>query len=129
MTERTSPPEDALRLWMLAAAPTIWSVHFLLSYITAAVWCAKFVPAGGPLGAVPAAIGVYTVVALAAIAMIGWTGWRQHSGYGAAAAPHDFDTPEDRQRFLGFATLLLAGVSAVATIYVSLGAVFFESCR
>jgi hypothetical protein len=129
MEGRTSPPEDALRLWMLAAAPTIWAVHFLLSYITAAVWCARFVSAGGPLGGVPTAIGVYTAAALVGIAVVGWMGWRQHSGYGTATAPHDFDTPEDRQRFLGFATLLLAGVSAVATIYVSLGAVFFESCR
>ena len=30
------------------------------------------------------------------------------------------DTEADRHRFLGFATLLMAGLSAVATIYVAL---------
>lgn len=111
-------------LWMLAASPTIWAGHFLLSYITAAVWCAK---ASGSLGLVRTAIAVYTVVALAGIAVAAWRGARQHR-YGGTTAPHDFDTPEDRHRFMGFATLLLSGLSAVATIFVALTALFIDTC-
>ena len=69
------------------------------------------------------------LMALAAIAAIGIRGLRDHTGYGLPTSQHDFDTPEDRHRFLGFASLLLAGLSAVATILVALGAVFFETCR
>jgi hypothetical protein len=47
---------------------------------------------------------------------------------GHAALPHDDDTPEDRQRFLGFATLLLSVLSAVAVIYAAAVVVFIERC-
>lgn len=110
---------------MIAASPTIWAAHFLLSYITAAIWCAK---TGAPLDPVRVAIAVYTAIALAGIGFAGWRGLRRHK-LGTATVPHDFDTPEDRHRFIGFATLLLSGLSAVATIYVALVAVFIETCH
>jgi hypothetical protein len=43
--------------------------------------------------------------------------------------PHDADTIQDRRRFLAYATLLLSGLSFVATLFVALPAVFFASCR
>jgi hypothetical protein len=43
--------------------------------------------------------------------------------------PHDDDTPEDRRSFMGFATLLLCGLSAVAVVFVALPARFLEVCR
>jgi hypothetical protein len=43
--------------------------------------------------------------------------------------PHDFDTPGDRHRFLGFATVLLAGLSAVATLFAAVVVLYFEDCR
>jgi hypothetical protein len=55
-------------------------------------------------------------------------GYRAHS-YGAADAPHDDDTPEGRHRFMGFATLLLSGLSAVAVLYAALVPVFVETCQ
>ncbi|HEX5733576.1 MAG TPA: hypothetical protein VF131_12145 [Blastocatellia bacterium] len=119
--------EKNQNLWLLTAAPAIWAGHFLLSYITASIWCAKLVGADGSLWGVRVAIAVYTVVALAGIGMIGWSGYRRHR-YGSETVPHDFDTPEDRHRFLGFATLLLAALSAVATIYIALAAVFIGRC-
>jgi hypothetical protein len=82
----------------------------------------------GPLGTARAAIAVYTVFALFGIAAVARVGYRRHQ-YGGASAPHDLDTPEDRHRFLGFATLLLAGLSATATVYVALTAVFIGSCN
>ncbi|HXG68820.1 MAG TPA: hypothetical protein VNO70_27225 [Blastocatellia bacterium] len=114
-------------LWLLIASPTIWAAHFLLSYGTAAVWCAKVVGPGGSLTTVRVAIAVYTVLALVGIGMIGWDGYRRHS-YGGETVPHDADTPEDRHRFLGFATLLLSALSAVAVIYAALAAVFIGRC-
>lgn len=41
---------------MLVASPMIWAVHFLLSYVTAAIWCAKV---GGALDGVRVSIAVY----------------------------------------------------------------------
>lgn len=121
-------PERPLHLWGLAAAPTAWALHFLLSYGTAAVWCAKVVDHRGSLAGARLAIAVYTVAALAAIAAIGWSGQRRHRLEGAPS-PHDDDTPQDRHRFLGLATALLAGLSAVATVYSALAVAFFRSCR
>ena len=74
------------------------------------------------------AIAVYTVLALAGIGIIGWVGYRRHS-YGTPTLPHDADTPEDRHRFLGFATLLLSALSAVAVLYAALVVVFIGSCH
>jgi hypothetical protein len=121
-------PEKRESLWMLTISPAIWSLHFLLSYATAAIWCAKLPSRDGSLWEVRVAIAVYTVVALIGIGITGWIGLRRH-GYGDAETPHDFDSPEDRHRFLGFATLLLSALSAVATLYVALAAVFIETCR
>ena len=119
--------EKNQNLWLLTAAPAIWAAHFLLSYATASIWCAKVVGSGGSLWGVRVAIAIYTVIALIGIGTIGWSGYRRHS-FGSETVPHDFDTPEDRHRFLGFATLLLSALSAVATLYVALVAVFIRSC-
>ncbi len=119
--------EKRQSLWLLTASPVLWAAHFLLSYITASIWCAKVAHPNSSFASVRMAIVAYTVVALAGIAIIGWIGYRKHS-YGAASLPHDDDTPEDRHRFLGFSTLLLSGLSAVAVIYAALVVVFFRNC-
>jgi hypothetical protein len=119
--------EENQSLWLLTASPVIWAAHLLLSYIAASIWCAKVVGPGGTLQPIRVAIGVFTALALAAIGFIGWGGHRRHS-YGSAELPHDDDTPEDRHRFLGLATLLLSGLSAVAVIYQALVAVFVRRC-
>ena len=115
-------------LWTLALPPVIWAAHFLLCYVTAAIWCAKVAGRYGSLGSVRVAIGVLTVVALGGIGLAGWRGLRRHR-FGGGATPHDFDTPEDRHGFLGFASLLLAGLSAVAVLYTALVALFIETCH
>lgn len=125
-------PESRESLWVLTLGPAIWALHFLLCYVTAAVYCAKlagpelFDPQ--PLGPVRLAIAVYTVLALLGIGWVGAHGLRHHR-HGDAALPHDAATAADRYRFLGFATLLLCGLSMVATIYVALPALFIGSCR
>jgi hypothetical protein len=125
--EQNEPHEENESLWFLIAAPVIWAGHFLLCYGTAAVWCAKVAGYGGSLATTRMAIAIYTLLALAAIGAIGWVGYRRHS-FGQADLPHDDDTPEDRHRFMGFATLLLASLSAVAVIYAALVAVFVDRC-
>ena len=120
--------EEHESLWRLAASPLVWAAHLLASYGTAAVFCEKFAGQDGSLASVRAAIAVFTLLSLAAIGVIGFRGYRRHS-YGDASTPHDFDSPEDRHRFLGFATLLLSGLSAVAVVYQALPAVFIGSCR
>jgi hypothetical protein len=122
-----APPQERDSLWLITFSPTIWAVHFLLSYLATSVWCAKVAGRGGELGDIRIAIGALTLVALIGIALTGWRGWKKHS-FGHATAPHDFDTPGDRHRFLGFSTLLLSGLSFIATIFVALCVVFIGSC-
>lgn len=119
--------EENQSLLLLAASPVIWAAHFLLSYITAAIWCAKVAGPGGSLGGVRVAVAVYTVLALGGIGGIGWHAWRRHR-YGTATVPHDYDSPEDRHRFLEFSALLLSGLSAVAVLYTALAAGLIGSC-
>ncbi len=115
-------------LWLLTASPTIWAAHFLLSYITASIWCAKFAGPGGSLTTVRIAIVIYTLLALLGIAIIGRAGYVKHS-HGKAERSNHADTPEDRHRFLGFATLLLSGLSAVAVLFAGLVTIFFGTCN
>jgi hypothetical protein len=122
------PTTDTYSLWLLTIAPSIWAAHLLVSYITAAVWCARFVPAGGPLDGIRTAIVWYTAVALGGIAIIGWEGLRRHR-HGTEATTHDLDSADDRRRFLGFATLLLSGLSALGVLYAAVAAMYFETCR
>ena len=121
-------PERGESFWRLTSGPVIWAVHFVLCYATAAVWCAKLAGPDGALGGARVAIAGYTVVALVGIGIACWVGWERHTFRGATL-PHDFDSAADRHRFLGFAMLLLAGLSAVATVYTALAAVFIDTCR
>jgi hypothetical protein len=121
-------PEKRLHLWGLAAAPALWALHLLLSYGTAAVYCAKFAAVNGSLAAVRIAIGAYTAAALGGVLLIGKHALRRHR-FGDSTLPHDFDSRADRHRFLGFATLLLAGLSAIAIVFAALTVVFIRSCR
>jgi uncharacterized membrane protein YbhN (UPF0104 family) len=125
---QSSLPERPRYLVLLAASPTIWGGHFLLAYCTVAVWCEKAAPPSGSLGAAGVAIWIFTAAALAAIAIIGWLAWRRHR-FGDGERPHDFDSPADRHRFLGFACLLLSGLSAVAVVYSALAVALIGSCR
>lgn len=114
-------------MWWLTAGPLAWAAHFLASYATAAVWCARAAP-GAPLGDARTALVAYTAVALAAIAWLGWRGWRRHRA-GRQAPPHDEATPGDRHRFLGLATALLCGLSFVAVTYSALAILMIGTCR
>jgi hypothetical protein len=126
MTERL--PEKHESLWLLAGPPLVWAGHFLLSYVTAAVWCAKLVGRFGTLGSARSALFVYTGLALLGIAWLGFVGYKHHQR-AEKSAPHDRDTPEGRHAFIGLATLLLAGLSAIAVVYSGLPALLIGSCH
>ena len=116
-------------LWAMIVAPTIWALHFLACYILAAIFCAKAGAPSADLATVRWWIAGLTVVALAAIAACGIQAFRLGHFMEGKTAPHDADTIHDRRHFLAYATLLLSGLSFVATVFVALPAVFFASCR
>ena len=120
-------PEHKDNILLLTLGPLIWAAHLLLSYGTASIWCGKMVETGGSLGAVRGAIVVYTLAGLAATAVVAWMGYRRHRT-GGASLPHDDDSPEDRYRFIGYATFLLACLSFAAIAYAGSITLFFRSC-
>lgn len=128
MSANEDRPESRESLWLLTVSPLIWTAHFLLSYLTAALWCAKAAGPDGTLSAVRVAIVLYTLFALIGIAISGWRGFRRHT-FGTVTSTHDFDSPAGRHGFLGFAVVLLSMLSAVATMYVALPFVFIGTCR
>jgi hypothetical protein len=115
-------------MWVLTISPGIWAAHFMLCYVAAAIWCAKAPTPLAALGTIRTLVVLLTALALGGIALTGWIGYRAHS-YGSASLPHDDDTPEDRHRFLGYATVLLSGLSAVAVVYAALVIVFVRTCE
>lgn len=115
-------------LWLLTTSPTIWAAHFLLSYIGGAVWCGLAGQRSAGLGMLHALVIGTALIALIGIGLTGRAGWRKHTHKGQQPLPHDEDTPEDRHRFLGFATVLLSCLSAIATIYVAISVLFVGNC-
>lgn len=115
-------------LWALAVPPLIWAAHFLLSYTTAAVWCAKYAGPERTLAPARIAIGIYSALALAALTVTAVRGYRRQR-VADLREPHDRDTPEDRYRFVGYAAMLLSGLSGIAIVYAALVAVITRSCH
>ncbi|WP_181706692.1 hypothetical protein [Chthonobacter rhizosphaerae] len=114
-------------LWPLIGPPAVWAIHFTASYVWAAIACAKTTHEDAIYLTARIGIGVMTVLALAAIAYASYHAWRVW-GFGRYEPPHADDTEEDRRRFLGYATLLLAALSAVSVIFVALPAAFIPEC-
>jgi hypothetical protein len=121
------PLEQRESLWVVVSAPLVWAGHFLLSYCTAAVWCAKFSGPERSLATARVIIAVYTACAFAAVGLVGAVTVKRHKLL--ARGGQEADTDEDRHRFLGFATLLLCGLSAIAIAYSALAVVIIGSCH
>ena len=127
-----SPKVEHESLWWLTLPPLIWVAHFFACYLTAAVYCAKSAAHDAPLTTVRWAVGAYTALALCGAALCAWRGLR-HRRWGVEGSwrgvPLDFDSPGDRHRFLGLASLLLSGLVILGTLFVALPALFLETCR
>jgi hypothetical protein len=104
-------------LWLPVVAPSVWALHFLVCQVTASLWCGRW-GHGAPTNVVPMLVGVYTAMALATITALFVHGYRRRH-HQLPAGPHDDDTPEDRQHFVAFTTMLLAGLSFVATVFAA----------
>ena len=119
----TRLPERHESLWWIAAPAVIWAVRFLAAYAIGAIACAK----QGELGAARVAMVALSGVSLALLGLIAWRAARGLR-LDDATSPHDFDTREDRHRFLAFATLTISGLTAVSIVYETLPAVLIRSC-
>ena len=115
-------------LWTLIAAPTIWGFHFLFSYFVAAYRCAPNDDIFKSIGGTRAAIGVVTAVCLLLILLIVRRAWREWRADGCGYSNNQ-DTPEARERFLEFSTLLIAGLSFTAVVFETLPVIVFSDCR
>ncbi len=114
------------RLWIPIVAPAIWAAHFTLCQITVALWCGRL-GTTAPLASLHSILIALTVFAIGGIALSFLHGFRRRSPHLPAGA-HDDDTPEDRRHFLAFTTMLLAGLSLLATIFVAAGALLAGGC-
>lgn len=113
----------------LVAAPVLWSLYFLVVYVAAAIRCAKAPAPTAAIDDIRIAIAVLGLLTLAGIAVAARDAWRRWRGPGDDLPPHDDDTARSRGQFMALSTLLLCGLSFVATIYVALPAAFVTSCR
>lgn len=121
-------PEDRESLWSLVMPLLVWVVHFLASYVTAAIWCAKAGDVDAPLTIVRIALASYTVVALGVVGMLGWRGYRRRHA-GGSTVPQGTDAAVGRYRFLGSSAMLLSGLSAIAIVYSAMVPLVIGSCR
>lgn len=114
-------------LWTLIAAPAIWAVHFLLSYLLAAYMCAPNDDVFRTIGSLRLFIGIVTVTALILITLAflrAWYDWRREG-----EIEHGEGTAEDRERFLEFSTMLLAALSFVGVVLDATPVLFIADCR
>ncbi len=121
------------RLLRITLGPLVWALHLMVSYAAAAIWCAKIWCAeiwcaeSGTNVIDPLLTALLTIsaTALALLAALGWTFWRQYRN----DANEDRPTDRSRYRFLGHVALLLTLVSAIGVVYDTLPAVFAGTCR
>lgn len=123
--------EEEASLARITFGPLIWAAHFLASYAATAVLCAKLPEPREHLDLLRWGIGAATLLALGAIAWIGWRSFRQwREGNEDGPLEDDADgSGEDRHQFLGHAAFLLAVISFIGTVYTAMPALLAASCR
>lgn len=122
----TTLDERHEHLWTPVVAPVIWVTHFISCYATAALWCGRFGSAQDS-GRLVTLIAVYTAIAAALIALCFAHGFKAHA-HQLPDTSNDDDSPIDRHRFIAFTTMLLAGLSLVATLFVGAAAIMIDRC-
>ena len=114
-------------LWLPVVAPMVWALHFMVCYFWAALACGRF-GVIAPFDSLPIAVALLTAAALAVITGLLMHGFRRH-GYAWPDRSNDDGTPEDRTKFMAFTTMLLAGLSWVATLYVGVAVWSIGGCQ
>jgi hypothetical protein len=116
-------------LWRVILAPAVWSAHFLVCYVGAAIYCAKL-GREAALDPVRVLVVLATLAGLCAVGMSTRGVWRVR---GRSLTDDDFDyehnSPEERHRFLSHVALMLSALSAIGMIYVALPVFLLGSCR
>jgi hypothetical protein len=77
-SERRAFRQEAGSLWRITFGPLVWAAHFVLSYGSAAVVCARFAPAG--IAPMRLGLAAASLLALALILWLGWRSWQQWRG-------------------------------------------------
>lgn len=113
-------------LWIPIASPIIWSTHFTVCYIWAAMACGRFAPRLA--GSLDLVLIVLSAIALVPIGILFLRGFRQLN-YRLPDQPNDDGTPEDRTKFMSYMTMLLAGLSGIGTLFVGAASVSVGGCR
>jgi hypothetical protein len=122
---QTTAPRQSL--WAPVIAPVIWAIHFMTCYTWAALACGRLA-SDQSFARAQTGIGIATAVAAIAIALCLMSGFH-HLGRRLPDQPNDDGTPEDRTRFMGFTTMLLAALSLIATLFVGVAAIGMGACR
>ena len=116
-------------LWRVILAPTVWSLHFLVCYVGAAIYCEK-IGREAALDPVRVLVVLATAVGLAVVGVSTRGLWRVR---GRSLTDDDFDyehnSPEERHRFLSHVALMLSALSAIGMLYVALPVFLLGSCR
>jgi hypothetical protein len=122
---QTTAPRQSL--WAPIIAPVIWAIHFMTCYTWAALACGRLAT-DHSFAHAETGIGIATAAAAIAIAFCFRSGFH-HLGHRLPDQPNDDGTPEDRTRFMAFTTVLLAGLSLIATLFVGVSAIGMGACR
>jgi hypothetical protein len=116
-------------LWQVILAPVVWSAHFLVSYVGTAVYCEK-VGREAALDPVRVLVILATVAGLVIVGVSTRGLWKVR---GRSLTDDDFDyeynSPEERHRFLSHVALMLSALSTIGMLYVALPAFLLDSCR
>ena len=116
-------------LWQVIAAPIIWALHFLFSYVYAAIYCEKL---GRDASLATPTLVISGATALALL-LIGVSAHRLWQVRARSLTDNDFEfehnSPEERHRFLSHVALMLCVLSAVAVAYVAIPMLYLSSCR
>ncbi|MEX2496684.1 MAG: hypothetical protein WD448_11380 [Woeseia sp.] len=115
-----------LPLWLLAVPVAAWGLHFLASYVLAAVYCAKKstvdTALSTPIGPLRGWILLFLVVTLAVIGIAAWQAARVRG----RSSEH---RTGGQKSVVASVLLLLCALSSAATIFITAVPFAFGDCR
>jgi uncharacterized membrane protein YgcG len=124
-TDRKTVP-----FWLLGVPVAAWALHFLSSYVAAAVYCAKST-ALDTAASTPISTARWLIVAITilTVAVTSLAAVRGYAALPAAGVSEPTGGSGEDNRFLGSVLLLLCALSAVAMLFVAAVAFSFGDCR